>query len=124
METGIIATLVIGTLLTTGAVVGITSMNGGMTQGADTCGGHASGMHHSTGDGMMHNHEMHGEMHEHCEEHMEEWEHEHCEEHEEGCEEWEHENEAYKEMHHEEWEEEHPFEEDEIEEHGHCGMMG
>lgn len=67
METGMIATLVIGSLLTTGAVAGV-AMNGDMMQGM-----HIGDTHHG-----MHDPEE-------CEEHMEEWEHEYCEEH---IEEW------------------------------------
>lgn len=123
MEAGMIATLVIGSLLTTGAVVGVASTNGDMMQGTMD-GGPVGGWHHSMGHGMMHDHDEHDE----CEEHMEEWEHEYCEEYEEECEDWE--NGSLEEMHEEceehmeERENEHSFDDEDHEEHDHCGMMG
>lgn len=72
METGMIATLLIVSLLTTGAVVGIASVSGDMMQGT-TGNGHMGGWFHSMDHGMMHDDDDHDE----CEEHMEEWEHEH-----------------------------------------------
>ncbi|MCJ2557115.1 MAG: hypothetical protein LN415_08440 [Candidatus Thermoplasmatota archaeon] len=116
MEAGMIATLVIGSLLTTGAAAGIASTNGDMMQGT-----HMGGMY----DFGSHDHE---EMHEECEEHMEDWEHEYCEEYEEECEDGENGN--FEEMHEEceehmeERENEHSFDDEDHEEHDHCGMMG
>jgi len=111
MEAGMIATLVIGSLLTTGAVAGIASTNGDMMQGT-TDGGHMGGWFHSMGHGMMHDHDEHEECEEHEEEH-EDWENGNHEGMHEECEE-----------HMEERENEYSFDDEDHEEHDHCGMMG
>lgn len=111
MESGLLATLIIGSLIGTGAVAGTVAMNGNMMQGDMTSGGMMDGgmmggMMNGMGDGgytsegMQHRHEemhCHGdnegfEHDEDCQEHRYEefeehqWMHEHCEgedEHEE-----------------------------------------
>jgi hypothetical protein len=111
MESGLIMAILLSSVVGTGAVAGVATMNGGMMQNDMNNGGMMSGGDWGTG-GMHH---MHGEMH--CDQYGEHDEHEEeCGEHElEECEEYQ-----WRHQHCEEEMTEH--EEDEHDDG--CGMMG